>query len=114
MKNFMKPNEKFPPVLCHVFDDADQTDALAVKRGYYPVEQHNDDQFQTVGFNGFQNSHLHSGWVATMDDSTIKALDQCETLKAKIIECQKRNETVIIGFYRTGHFSVGYSIYVKK
>lgn len=114
MKNFIKPNEEFPPINCHVFDNYDHLDSLAKKRGYFPVEQRNDDSIETIGLVGLQNSNLHSGWVATMDDYSIKALDQLQTLKAKIAECLKRNENIIIGFCRTGHFSVGYSIYRKK
>jgi hypothetical protein len=114
MKNFLTSKDTFPPVLCHVFQDYDHLDRLAEKRGYSAVEQSKDDRIATIGYVGLQNSHLHSGWVATVDNSTIKALDQLETLKAKVSECLKRKETVIIGFCQTGHFSVGYSIYVKK
>jgi hypothetical protein len=114
MKNFIKPNEEFPPINCHVFEDYDHLDSLAEKRGYYPTEQTNDDRFETIGLVGLQNGLLHSGWVATADDCTTKAEDQLKTLKAKIAECLKRKETIIIGFCQTGWFSVGYSIYRKK
>ena len=114
MKNFLTSKDEFPPVHCRVFEDYDQLDRLAANRGYFPIGPEIDDRIETVGYVGLQNSTLHSGWVATMDDSTIKAEDQLKTLKAKISECLKRNETVIIGFCQTGHFSVGYSIYVKQ
>jgi hypothetical protein len=114
MKNFIEPNEEFPPINAKVFENYDRLDQLAKNRGYFPVEQSTDDKFETIGLVGLQNSSLHSGWVATADDYNIKALDQCQTLKAKITECLRRKEVIIIGFCQTGWFSVGYSIYRKE
>ena len=62
---------------------------------------------------GAQNSNLHSGWIGITGDYSVKPEIQVELLKEKISECLKRKEDVIIGFCRTGHFSIGYSIYVK-
>jgi hypothetical protein len=114
MKNFLTPKDNFPPVECHVFEDYDRLDALAKKRGYNSVERGNDDQIDYGIGVGAQNSSLHSGWVATMSDSIVNVDSQVRLLKDKIAECLKRKETVIIGFCRTGNFSVGYSIYVKR
>lgn len=114
MKNFLTSKDTFPPVQCHVFENADQTDRLAAKRGYFPVERGNDSRIETIGFVGLQNTTLHSGWVCTMDSETVKAEDMLKTLRAKIIECEKQKEAIIIGFYQTGWFSVGYSLYVKR
>jgi hypothetical protein len=114
MKNFIKPNEEFPPINCHVFQDYDRLDALAAKRGYICPEIAQDDRIADRIGSGLQNSTLHSGWVATMGDSHVSVESQLETLKDKIKECLKRNEDIIIGFCQTGHFSIGYSIYRKQ
>lgn len=114
MKAFIKPNEKFPPIDCHVFEDYDRLDALAAKRGYICPEIAQDDRFANGIACGAQNGALHCGWVATMGDSTISVESQLELLREKIKECERRKETVIIGFCRTGNFSVGYSIYRKQ
>jgi hypothetical protein len=114
MKNFINSNEEFPPINCRVFENYDHLDALAEKRGYHAVE--NENQAISWGINaiGLQNNALHAGWIATFDDSNVKAQSQVALLKEKIIECISRNESIIIGFCRTGNFSVGYSIYVKN
>jgi hypothetical protein len=114
MKNFLTPNDSFPPILCKVFSDYDRLDLLAEKRGYSSVEQSNDVRIETIGLVGLQNTSLHSGWVAIVDDYNIKAQDQVETLKAKISKCLELKEKIIIGFCQTGNFSVGYSIYRKR
>ena len=114
MKNFIKQTDSFPPIKCRVFTNYDHLDALAAKRGYIAVECGNDDKIRTRSAVGLQNSSLHAGWIATMDDSTVKVQNQVELLKDKISECLKQKEAIIIGFCQTGHFSVGYSIYVKK
>jgi hypothetical protein len=114
MKNFITSKDIFPPILAHVFEDYNKLDALAEKRGYKAVETSVDDTFQLIGFVGLQNGHLHSGWIALMDDYDVKSDDQIKLLKQKIAECENRGEKVIVGFCRTGHFSVGYSIYRKR
>ena len=114
MKNFLKPNEEFPPIKCRVFENYGKLDALAEKRGYKAIECGNDDKIETHGLVGFQNSSLHCGWVATIDDYNVKALEQVELLKAKIKECLNRKEDIIVGFCQTGHFSIGYSIYRRQ
>lgn len=112
-KAFITSKDAFPPITCHVFDNYDKLDKLAVIRGYHAVECGNDDRIGTVGAVGMQNSNLHSGWVATMGDSTVSVDAQLQLLRDKIKECETRGETVIIGFAQTGNFSVGYSIYIK-
>jgi hypothetical protein len=61
-----------------------------------------------------QQRPLHSGWIATIGDSTHKPLDQIKLLNKKIEMCKSKGEDVIIGFCITGKFSIGYSIYRKK
>lgn len=119
MKNFLTPKDNFPPIRVKVFskydkNDYDKLDTLASKRGYFPIELTTDSTINPVCFSGLQNSHLHNGWIATVDDYDIKANSQIETLKLKIKECLNRKEKIIIGFCQTGHFSIGYSIYVKR
>jgi hypothetical protein len=114
MKNFIKPDETFPPINCKVFENYDHLDLLANKRGFFAVERYDDTEIETIGLVGYDNTKLHSGWVATMDDNRIKALDQLKTLKAKISKCLEQNEDIIIGFCQTGLFSIGYSIYRRR
>jgi len=114
VKNFLNVTDSFPPINCRVFENYDRLDALAAKRGYNAVECGNDDRIEYRFGTGLQNTTLHSGWIATMSQSDTDAQKMVELLKEKIAECLKRKEAIIIGFCRTGHFSVGYSIYVKK
>ena len=115
MQNFLKATDEFPPVKCRVFTNYDQLDALAAKRGYESVECGNDDRIGSGSGVGLQNGSLHSGWIASIGDGErVNVLKQVELLKAKISECLSRKEAIIIGFCQTGHFSVGYSLYVKN
>ncbi len=114
--NFIKDRIEELPIKSKVFQDYDMLDELAEKQGYFAKEMSNDEDIPLEGLNrvGFSNRHLHSGWIATMGDRYTNPQNQIKALNQKIDLCKSKGEDIIIGFCRTGNFSVGYSIYVKK
>ncbi len=116
MRNFI-PQKDFPigpPIKIKIFQDYDKLDNSAVKVSYVPTESHEDITIDTNGCVGMQNSRLHSGWIATMGDSSHSPEDQIELLNEKVKRCIESNEKVKVGFCQTGHFSIGYTIYKKN
>lgn len=96
-------------------DNYDKLDKLAEEKGYLLVEPAVDEDVPFKDGTGMGNTHLHSGWIATVDDGVkVQALRQIEQLNEKIKRCkQQKGEDIIVGFCQTGKFSIGYSIYVK-
>jgi len=118
-KTFLRPTDTFPPFRVKIFskyggETYDDLDAKAEKLGYDAVEPSTDERIEMIGSCGLQNNTLHSGWIATMSDGKHKQKDQIETLRKKLQICKDRGKEVIVGFCQTGHFSIGYSIYVKR
>lgn len=99
-------------------ENYDTLDDLAKNQGYEAVESETDEEFRSCSQEnrlvGLQNSKLHSGWIATMNDYDVKAEQQIGLLKEKVKCCKAKGEDIIVGFCQTGQFSIGYSIYVKK
>lgn len=96
-------------------ENYDTLDELAKDKGYFPVELTEDTKIETEGAVGMQNTHLHSGWIATVNDGCRLSIDsQVKLLNKKIVQCKAQDEDIIVGFCQTGKFSVGYTIYVKK
>lgn len=124
MKNFInRPVDlsKKPMISVKVFskyseENYDTLDSLAKSKGYFPVEPAVDEKVESRNGTGVQNTDLHSGWIATVDDGfKVQAKAQVELLNEKIQLCQQQNgEDIIVGFCQTGKFSVGYTIYVKQ
>ena len=118
MKQFLRISE-FPLAVdqrinVKVWQDYDALDTLATKRGYQPIEPHNDEDVVLDGLRvGAQNWSLHSGWIATMGDSYHVVQDMITLLNGKVEKVRNNGNRLIVGFCQTGNFSVGYSIYVK-
>jgi len=123
MKSFIKDvvnlNDK-PIINVKVYskystEDYDKLDSLAQRRGYHAVEPREDEKVAYKDGTGMDNRSLHSGWIATIDDGVqVQALQQVQQLNEKIQLCkQQKGEDIIVGFCQTGHFSIGYTIYVK-
>jgi hypothetical protein len=100
------------PVRVKVFGVCKEADRMALKMGFHAIEPCNDARINPPCNAGFQNFSLHSGWIATMGDRTVSTEAQIGLLNQKIQKVLQRDR-VIVGFYRTGNFSVGYSLYVK-
>ncbi len=103
-----------PPIKVKIFQDYNKLDRDMVKVGYSPTEPREDTTIDTNGYVGIQNSRLHSGWIATMGDSSHHVEDQIRLLNEKVKICIEMKEKVKVGFCQTGHFSIGYTIYVKN
>ena len=114
--DFIEEKVESFPIQAKVFQDYDELDNLAKEVGYLSIEVSNDEDIIFEGLNklGFNNRHLHSGWIAIMGDRYTNPQNQIKALNQKIDLCKGKGEDIIIGFCRTGNFSVGYSIYVKK
>ena len=118
MKQFLERSE-FPLVVdqsidVRVWDDYDALDKFAAKMGYRFIEPRNDEWFEGDGLRvGMQNWSLHSGWIATMGDSAHVVGDMITLLNRKVQRIRERGVGLMVGFCQTGHFSVGYTIYVK-
>ena len=115
MKNFLTKQDVpiKTPIQVKVFQDYDKLDIQANKKGYTAIEPDIDQKVYTEGSVGLQQANLHCGWIAIISDSRHKAEDQISLLNKKIGQCIELEEKIIIGFCQTGHFSIGYSIYVK-
>jgi len=90
------PKENFPlsvPVKTPVNQDYDAMDRTAIKRGYSGV--------------------YSSGWIATMGVSSHDPKRMLEEFNRKGEAATREGIPWIAGFCQTGHFSVGYTIYVK-
>jgi len=119
MKDFLNVSE-FPLPLNKsinvlVWQDYDALDHLFERMGYKSVEPYNDEHIDQDGLRvGMQNRCLHSGWIATMGDNDHVVQEMITLLNLKVERVKERGEELLVGFSRTGHFSVGYSIYVKR
>ena len=97
-------------------DNYDKLDNLAKQKGYYAVEPAVDEEVEYKNGTGMGNTHLHCGWIATVDDGIrVQHKQQVQQLNEKMQFCkQQKGEDIIVGFCQTGHFSVGYTIYRKQ
>jgi hypothetical protein len=118
MKQFLEISE-FPLAVdqrinVRVWQDYDALDTMAYVKGFKSIEPSEDELFDKNGLMvGMQNGYLHSGWIATMGDSCHVVEDMIIPLNRKVQKIKERGVGLLVGFCQTGHFSVGYSIYVK-
>ena len=92
----------------------DYLDDMARKRGYLSIEPGVDEIINFPGVAvGMGNAPLHSGWIATIGDESHNVEGMINLLNKKIEVLVTRKQKFIVGFCQTGHFSVGYSIYIK-
>ena len=118
-KQFLERSE-FPLAVDHrisvtVWQDYDALDALMGAKGYVCPEPWKDEAFPLDSLRvGASNSQLHSGWIATMGDGGLHSVkDMIELLNRKVAKLKEQKKCFLVGFCRTGNFTVGYSIYVK-
>jgi hypothetical protein len=118
MKQFLEMS-KFPlavdqRISVKVWQDYDALDQLMARMGYESIEPFQDERIDGNGLRvGMQNRSLHSGWIATMGDSYHVVGDMIRLLNRKVRRVKDRGVGLLVGFCQTGHFSVGYTIYVK-
>ena len=96
----------------HVFSDSDVSDAVALKAGFEFDKSYSIIDTQSLSV-GFDNSSLNFGWIATMSDGRNHNIQDMITLLNWKVEEISQTKNLIVGFYQTGHFSVGYTIYTK-
>ena len=118
MKQFLERSE-FPlspdkSIDVKAWEDYNALDNLAARMGYRFIEPLNDEWFNEDGLRvGMQNSHLHSGWIATNGDSYHVVEHMITLLNRKVQRIKNTGVGLLVGFCQTGHFSVGYTIYVN-
>ena len=119
MHKFLIP-EHFPVLPLHKIVatahlDYDKLDRAALSKGYIATDPRSDEKVDTSDLLvGIGNAPLHCGWICTVDDSRHLAQDMVKLLNTKAEIVRNRSIDFIVGFCRTGNFSVGYTLYVKK
>jgi len=82
-----------------VWEDYDLLDQLARKFGYETPEPDNNPDY--------------CGWIATLGDKYHDPIKMLKEAMDKLRKAKTKHKDAIMGFCQTGHFSVGYTIYVK-
>jgi len=82
-----------------VWLDYDLLDSFAKKFGYRTPEPDNNPDY--------------CGWVATLGDKYHNPTEMLREAMQKFNWAKNKHKNAIMGFCQTGHFSVGYTIYVR-